>query len=352
VEQQAQQLAHTLRAGCRNAASSLSNGLLHGKANPADTISKYVLAALRVVKAPAAADGSVPEQQQQQQVLRLVLVKWLAAMMQLHYGKSTPETDAAYSRSLLQYLPVAALFGPAAAAAIDPLQQLHPLEAVTLAGLQRQAEPGQQQAGGHVQFQSGWEQAVLGRLAGTSPDVPAHPVLAPFLQRAGRLLALLLPADCEVTAAAASAVKASNKPGSDGSVDTQQGPAAAVAWCWEGWQQGLIELLQLRQRTARYSHSVFASCEAEGEATSVTWQAAERVSVAALAVQRLKHAMAEQLAGYRQARAAEAKRQLVAAAAAQLLLHADSASAASAALEKMEACGRCSGSQRCRCRAE
>jgi hypothetical protein len=329
---QAQQLAHTLRAGCRNAASSLSNGLLHGKANPADTISKYVLAALRVAKDPAAADGSVPEQQQQQ-VLRLVLEEWLAAMMQRHYGKSTPETDAAYSRSLLQYLPVEALFGPAAAAAMDPLQQLHPLEAVKLAGLQRQGGSEQQQARG--QFQSGWEQAVLGRLAGTCADVPAHPVLAPFLQRAGRLLALLLPADCDVTAAAAGAINSSNTPGVDGSVDTQQGPAAAVAWCWEGWQKGLVELLLLRQRTARYSHSVSAGSEAEGEATSVTWQAADRASVGELAVQRLKHALAEQLAGYRQARAAEAKRQLVAAAAAQLLLHADSASAASAALEKL-----------------
>jgi hypothetical protein len=336
---QAQQLAHTLRAGCRNAASLLSNSLLHGKANPADTISKHVLAALRVSKAStaasAAADGSEPHQQQLP-VLRLVLEEWLAAMMQRHYGKSTPETDAAYSRSQLQYLPVEALFGPAAAAAIDPLQQLHPLEAVSLAGLQLQGGPEQQQVGG--QLQSGWEQAVLGRLAGTSPNVPAHPVLAPFLQRAGRLLALLLPADCAATAAAVGAIKASNKPGGDGIVDIQQGPAAAVAWCWEGWQQGLLELLLLRQRTTRYSHSVSAGgdgAEGASEAASVTWQAAERASVAELAVQRLKHALAEQLAGFRQARAAEAKRQLVAAAAQQLLLHADSASAASAALEKM-----------------
>jgi hypothetical protein len=158
-------------------------------------------------------------------------------------------------------------------------------------------------------------------------------VLGPFLQRAGRLLALLLPAECEAAAAAATgAIRSSGKPEEGGSVDMQQGPAAAVSWCWKGWQQGLLELLLLRQRTARYTHTM---SDAQDEGAGVTWQAAERASVAELAVQRLRLAMAEQLGSYRQARAAEAKRQLVAAAAQQLLLHADSASAASAALEQM-----------------
>jgi hypothetical protein len=54
-----------------------------------------------------------------------------------------------------------------------------------------------------------------------------------------------------------------------------------------------------------------------------------------LVIQRLQEALAEQLQGFRQARAAEAKRQLVAAAAEQLRLHAGSAEAASAALQQL-----------------
>jgi hypothetical protein len=260
---QAQQIAHTLRSRHRNATKAVSDELAAGRANPADNISKLLLAALRIVAAPAsaaAASNGALGQQQQQPVVKLVLEECLASMMQRHYGKSTPEADAAYCQSLLQYIPLEALFGAAAAAGIDPLLQLHPLEATTFTPEQQQQQQG-------VQLQSSWQLQVLPRLAGgCSPYVPAHPVLAPFLQRAGRLLALLLHAD-SAAAAAVSAIKWDGKPGVDGSVHVQQGPAGAVAWCWPDWQQGFLELLLLRQRTARYSIAAPAST-AEGTAAA------------------------------------------------------------------------------------
>jgi hypothetical protein len=351
---QALQIAHTLRSRHRNAAKAVSDELTAGRANPADTISKFILAALRITAPPsadaaAAGSGTLEQQQQQQHVIRLVLEEWLASILQRRYGKSAPETDAAYCQSLLQYIPLEALFGAAAAADIDPLQQLHPLEAVRLTSQQQQQ---QQQC---VQLQVGWQGHVLQRLAGSCPGVPAHPVLAPFLQRAGRLLALLLPADASPPAAAASAVGWDGKPDMDGRVDLQQrtaaaAAAAAVAWCWQDWQQGFLELLLLRQRTARYNISNPAAVgAAEGAAAAaaaaaalsgaasqaVGWVPAERASLEVLAVQRLREALAEQLQGFRQARAAEAKRQLVAAAAKQLLAHGGSAEAADEALQRL-----------------
>uniref|UniRef100_A0A383VGS1 Uncharacterized protein n=1 Tax=Tetradesmus obliquus TaxID=3088 RepID=A0A383VGS1_TETOB len=254
-------------------------------------------------------------------------------MIQRRYGKSTPETDAAYCQSLLRHIPLEALFGYAAAADINPLLQLHPLEAVSLTAEQQQQQQG-------VQLQAGWQAQVLQRLAGGCPGVPAHPVLAPLLQRAGRLLALLLPADS--AAAAASAVKYDGGCSVDGSIDVQAGPAAAVAWCWPDWQQGLLELLLLKQRTARYSNAAPAAAEGAGSAAAaavasktVTWEPAERMSLQSLVVQRLREALAEQLQGLRQARAAEAKHQLVAAAAQQLLRHSGGAEAASEALQQL-----------------
>jgi hypothetical protein len=90
---QAQQIAHTLRSRHRNAAKAVSDELTAGRANPADTISKLVLAALRIVApttAAAAAASSGVQNLQQQQVIKLVLQEWLATMMQRHYGKCTP----------------------------------------------------------------------------------------------------------------------------------------------------------------------------------------------------------------------------------------------------------------------
>jgi hypothetical protein len=334
----------------------VSDELTAGRANPADNISKLMLAALRIMAPPptAAVNGIpnvVTNQQQQQQVMKVVLEEWLASMIQRHYGKSTPETDAVYCQSLLYYIPLEALFGSAAAADIDPLQQLHPLEAAGLTGLANQQQQQQQQC---VQLQAGWQNFVLQRLAGSCEGVAAHPVLGPFLQRAGRLLALLLPAGCSpaaaaAAAAAAGAVRWDGKPGADGRVDLQEGSAAAaaVASCWQDWQQGFLELLLLRQRTARYNIATPApAVAAEGAASAaaapasaasqaVSWFPAERVSIEVLAVQRMKEALAEQLQGYRQARAAELKRQLVAAAAKQLLAHADSAEAANEALQQL-----------------
>lgn len=62
--------------------------------------------------------------------MRLVLNEWVAATVQLHFGKSTPENDEKFHAFLLrEILPLEAVFGKEALD-IDPLEKLHPLEVV------------------------------------------------------------------------------------------------------------------------------------------------------------------------------------------------------------------------------
>jgi len=351
---QAQQLAHTLACRHRNAAKGVTQQLLAGRANPEDNISKLMLGALRIILCGDGAAVAAAEEEkakQQKEVLRLVLQELLASMMQRHYGKSTPESDAAYQQSLLQYLPLTALFGSArtaAAATLDPLQQLHPLEQLDITSLD-QEQPQQQQL-----LQPDWQAQLMARLCSgcTSEGVPAHPVVLQFMQRAGRLLALLLPAEGPAAAAAAAAIHAVR---SDIWADTcsssreLQGAATAVAYCWPEWPDGLLQALLLRTRTARYCCCSSSAAEptdtdraagpaatAAGGGCGVVWEPVEVPSCLELVVKRLKEAMAEELQGYRRARSAEAKHQLVVAAAKALQQHPGDWEAASAALDALQ----------------
>lgn len=59
--------------------------------------------------------------------MRLVLNEWVAATVQLHFGKATPENDDKFYAFLRQAVPLEAVFGKEALE-IDPLERLHPLE--------------------------------------------------------------------------------------------------------------------------------------------------------------------------------------------------------------------------------
>lgn len=59
--------------------------------------------------------------------MRLVLNEWVAATVQLYFGKATPENDDKFHAFLRQAVPLEVIFGKEALE-IDPLERLHPLE--------------------------------------------------------------------------------------------------------------------------------------------------------------------------------------------------------------------------------
>lgn len=59
--------------------------------------------------------------------MRLVLDEWVAATIQLHFGKATPENDGNFHAFLREIVPLQVIFGKEALE-MDPLEKLHPLE--------------------------------------------------------------------------------------------------------------------------------------------------------------------------------------------------------------------------------
>ena len=59
--------------------------------------------------------------------MRLVLNEWVAATIQLHFGKATPENDGIFHAFLREVVPLEVIFGKDALK-MDPLEKLHPLE--------------------------------------------------------------------------------------------------------------------------------------------------------------------------------------------------------------------------------
>ena len=59
--------------------------------------------------------------------MRLVLNEWVAATIQLHFGKATPENGEAFHAFLREIVPLEVIFGKDALK-VDPLEKLHPLE--------------------------------------------------------------------------------------------------------------------------------------------------------------------------------------------------------------------------------
>lgn len=267
---------------------------------------------------PANEPGS-SSSNQQAQALRLVLQEWLATLIQRQYGKSSPESDAAYLESLRSYIPLQ-LLGPVE---IDPLQQLHPLE-----------QPGVPDT-----LQPDYQDQVLQRLRlgakgeeEAECDLPPHPAYAQLSRGAKRLLALLRPdgSTAAGTAAGAQAINLSKG-------DQPSGPG--IETVWPEWEQGVLQALLLRWRTARYrSTTTTAEPEAAAAAAAkaeVTWEPVEVDSVLDLLLSRLREASGAQLQGYQKARVAAASQQVIAAAATVVLAHQHDAAAASAALQQL-----------------
>lgn len=59
--------------------------------------------------------------------MRLVLNEWVAATIQLQFGKATPENDEIFHAFLREIVPLEAIFGKEALK-MDPLEKLHPVE--------------------------------------------------------------------------------------------------------------------------------------------------------------------------------------------------------------------------------
>lgn len=59
--------------------------------------------------------------------MRLVLNEWVAATIQLYFGKATPENDDNFHAFLREIVPLEVIFGKEALK-MDPLEKLHPLE--------------------------------------------------------------------------------------------------------------------------------------------------------------------------------------------------------------------------------
>lgn len=59
--------------------------------------------------------------------MRLVLNEWVAATIQLHFGKSTPDNDEIFHAFVKKVVPLEIIFGKDALE-MDPLEKLHPLE--------------------------------------------------------------------------------------------------------------------------------------------------------------------------------------------------------------------------------
>ena len=59
--------------------------------------------------------------------MRLVLNEWVAATIQLHFGKATPENDEIFHAFLREIVPLEVIFEKEALE-MDSLQKLHPLD--------------------------------------------------------------------------------------------------------------------------------------------------------------------------------------------------------------------------------
>lgn len=317
--EQALAIAHTLRCMHRPAARAIAQQLAAGKANPADPAPKFVAALLSLGarlpagalgdKAPGAASPAAPASREQlHAAARLVLEEWMAALVQRHYGKRGPQSDADYLASLQQYLPLELLLPECGGGAVDPLCALHPLEE-------------QELPLGRVN--PGWQAAAVRRLRGEEEGVPAHPMLARFEHCAAALLALLLGAEASAAPA------------------PEEGRALLAA-CWPEWEAAFITALLLRQRTARYSvtaaEAAAGSCDAAGEGAGVVWERVEVATPVELALGRAREALAAELAGFKKARTEAALEQLLATTVEALRAAASAgadAEAASAALKEL-----------------
>lgn len=279
---QAAAIVHTLRSLHRTPAAAVAQQLAEGRANPADAIPKLLAAALRL-----------DPNRQLRSALRLVLEEWAGMMVARHYGGRGPEADEEYRASLARYITLDAVLGagggpmgtvlPEAPGALDPLTQVHPLEAQDRAQLLDSFLPD-------------WQERLVARLQrGNAPSgLEPHPVWAQFTRCAEAALSLLLPPDAK------------------GEAEREEA-GADVARVWPGWEGGVFRALLLRHRTARYR-----CISGEEGAKEPRWEPLsedEQGGSRELVLERLREAHAQELRGYRQARVAQAEARLLAEAA-------------------------------------
>lgn len=348
---QIQQMAHALCLRRTNAAKSVTAQLLKGQANPEDNISKFVLALLRLsdrqhagksvgasAQAPAGEEGAEENAEQQlQAALGVVLQEWLGSLMQHYYGKQTPENNEKYYQSVLAYIPLDAVFdsssGLFTAAGFDPLHQLHPLEVLDPKNFDASAAAPEG-------IKPDWQAAVLQKLLGEVPGTPAHPMIAQFVLPAGRMLALLLPADPAVAAAAQSAQKHSVQVDSSSAQSISQllpGAVAALDTCWPQWRETVLEALLLRFRTARYTCSTVEDANTDAKVGGkVAWEPAPVSSPLTLTIGRLQEGHATDLKGYKQARLQYIRQRLLKCAATLLVRHTEDPDKACRQLERLQ----------------
>ncbi|CAM9178589.1 unnamed protein product, partial [Hapterophycus canaliculatus] len=145
----ASQMVFSLRGIIGSPAKTAHRRLKVGKADPANPLSKFLMV---LAKQPRA---SAQNEEDFRVKMRLVLNEWVAATVQLYFGKATPENDANFHAFLMDVVPLAAIFGKDALD-IDPLEKLHPLELV-----------GGKDGGGFPALE-GWEMTGLANLATTA----------------------------------------------------------------------------------------------------------------------------------------------------------------------------------------
>ncbi|CAM9332790.1 unnamed protein product [Ectocarpus sp. 6 AP-2014] len=117
----ASQMVFSLRGIMGSPATTARLRLKAGKADPANPLSKFLMVLCKHPRGCTKAEDAFHAK------MRLVLNEWVAATVQLHFGKGTPENDERFHAFLKDIVPLEAIFGKRALD-IDPLEQLHPLE--------------------------------------------------------------------------------------------------------------------------------------------------------------------------------------------------------------------------------
>ena len=146
----ASQMVFSLRGIMGSPAKTARLRLEAGKADPANPLSKFLMVLCKHPRGSEADEAAFRER------MRLVLNEWVAATIQLYFGKATPENDEKFHEFLRQVVPLEVVFGPETQA-IDPRERLHPLE-----------QPAGEKGRSGLQALEGWKTAGLANLSKTT----------------------------------------------------------------------------------------------------------------------------------------------------------------------------------------
>ncbi|CAM9113857.1 unnamed protein product [Scytosiphon promiscuus] len=119
----ASQMVFSLKGIIGAPAKAVRLRLKFGKADPGNPPSKFLMV---LCKQPRV---SKEDEEAFRMKMRLVLDEWVAATVQLYFGKATPENDEKFHAFLEHVIPLEAIFGKDALN-VNSLEKLHPLEIV------------------------------------------------------------------------------------------------------------------------------------------------------------------------------------------------------------------------------